>query len=85
MKDTRRAIALFLAMALGPACEDEGDPADGGDPRDVPEAVEGCPGDEEIVAIGETRVCVCDDGTTAEQTCLSTGEFADCKCAGGGW
>ncbi len=77
--------ALFLTVALGPGCDEEGDPADDADSRDVPEAVDGCPDGEELVAIGETRACGCDDGTEAEQTCLSTGEYADCKCAGGGW
>ena len=77
--------ALFFALALGPACDDGGEPTDEADSMDVPEAVEGCPDGDDLVAIGETRACECDDGTEADQTCLSTGEYADCKCAGGGW
>lgn len=86
MKVVWRGVgALVLALVLGPACDEEGDPADDADGRDVPEAVEGCPDGDDLVAIGEMRVCTCDDGTDAEQTCLSTGEYADCSCAGGGW
>lgn len=86
MKDVRGALAaLILALAWVPACDDESDPADEAESRDVPETVDGCPDGDDLVAIGDTRVCECDDGTDAEQTCLSTGEYADCKCAGGGW
>lgn len=89
MKGVRRLLGAFIvAVVLGPGCDDEGEPTDDASAQDVPEAVEGCPdgpdGDD-LVEIGETRVCPCDDGTDAEQTCLSTGEYADCKCVGGGW
>ena len=86
MKHVGRLMgALAVVLLLEPACDDDGDPADDAEHRDVPEAVEGCPDEDRLVAIGEARVCTCDDGTDAEQTCLSTGEYADCKCVGGGW
>lgn len=77
--------ALVVALVLGPACDEAGDPADEAEHSDVPEVVEGCPQGDGLVEIGQTRVCMCDDGTSAEQTCLSTGEYADCKCVAGGW
>ncbi len=79
--------AVVLALLLGPACDDgdDAEPEDEAASRDLPESADGCPDGDVLVAIGETRVCPCDDGTEAEQTCLSTGEYADCKCVGGGW
>ena len=76
--------AAVLAVPGG--CDDQADDGgDEGDGRDVPVVVDGCPDDDDLVDIGQTRSCVCDDGTESMKTCLSTGEFADCQCVGGGW
>ena len=80
-----RWVVVAMLMALG-ACDDEGDDgADEGDGAAVPAVVDGCPDGDDLVDIGQTRTCTCDDGTESLQTCLSTGEFADCQCVGGGW
>jgi hypothetical protein len=82
---TKRWLLPLLVACLPLGCDDEGDSGDSGSQPDVPEVVEGCPNGDALVAIGETRSCVCDDGTDSEQTCLSTGEYAECQCIGGGW
>ncbi|MCR9164237.1 MAG: hypothetical protein ACE37F_17905 [Nannocystaceae bacterium] len=80
------APALFIGVLVSAgACDEDEEPADEQASRDVPPVVDGCPDDGELVDIGETRVCTCDDGTESEQICLSTGAFADCMCVGGGW
>lgn len=75
-------VALFIAAA---GCDEDDDPSDEPSHRDVPEVVDGCADGEDLVDIGDTRACTCDDGTESEQTCLSTGSFAQCMCVGGGW
>ncbi len=78
-------FGLIAATGWVAACDEEADPDEEHDRGDVPEVVDGCPDGDDLVGVGETRTCTCDDGTEAEQTCLSTGEYADCQCAGGGW
>ena len=75
-------VASLLAVT---GCDDDEDPAEEQSHRDVPEVVDGCEDGDDLVDIGETRQCTCDDGTESEQTCLSTGSFAQCMCVGGGW
>lgn len=77
--------AVCFALLLVGACDEEADPADDADHDDVPAVVDGCPDGDALVSIGDKRACTCDDGVESEQTCLSTGEFADCQCVGGGW
>lgn len=80
----RPAAALLMLLSLG-ACDEDGETSDPPEHTDVPAEIEGCPDETGLVAIGESRVCTCDDGSEAEQTCLSTGTYAECKCEGGGW
>lgn len=82
-----RLVPLTLALLVAPACDErDGDaPADDQDRGDVPADAEGCPDGDASVEIGASRACTCDDGTQSEQTCLSTGAYADCQCVGGGW
>lgn len=79
----RSVVVALLIAAVG--CDNEDDPADEHSHRDVPEVVDGCMDDDDLVGVGDTRSCTCDDGTESEQTCLSTGSFAACMCVGGGW
>lgn len=79
--------SLFVFGAVGCDREDsnDGDPQeqDEQDGSDVP--IEGCDDEGTLVDIGETRVCGCEDGTEASQTCLASGNFGTCSCADGGW
>ncbi len=78
---------MVSLLVCGPGCDEDTDPDDTSQSAgvDVPGAVDGCPDGDALVEIGNTRDCECDDGTLAEQTCLASGEYADCKCGGGGW
>lgn len=81
----RRLSVLLFALSFAHGCDESDEPDDRPAHTDVPAAVEGCPDGDALVDIGETRSCTCDDGTEAQQTCLSTGEYAECQCLGGGW
>ncbi len=87
--ETVRRLTVTLAVAWGvfatPGCDEDAETSDEGAGPDVPAVVEGCPDGDALVEIGQTRGCDCDDGVASEQTCLSTGAFAQCQCVGGGW
>ena len=85
VKVFERCAVLFALLTVAPGCDEENDTSEPTEHSDVPAEIEGCVDGTDLVEIGETRACICDDGTEAEQTCLSTGEYADCKCQGTGW
>jgi hypothetical protein len=86
------ASLAVLASGLGSlACDD--DKGDSGDDNSdmtssaeeegsAEEGVEGCIDGEETLAVGDMRACMCTDGSSSSQTCLATGEFGICECAG---
>ena len=92
--DRFRASALVLAsllVAVPLACDDEKGDSGGDDVADPSgseegsgeeQGVEACVDGEQMVAVGEDRACECMDGSQSTQTCLSTGEFGTCDCAG---
>jgi hypothetical protein len=86
--------ASMLALLVGPiGCdEDKGD--DGGDDNSdmtssseeeegsAEAGMQGCVDGENTTPVGQTRSCMCTDGSASTQTCLSTGEFGICDCQG---
>lgn len=82
-------LATALALAI-PGCdeEEESDAASASMTASDESGAEtedaiGCGTAEEPAPTGSTVACACEDGSMATQVCLSTGEFGECKCAGG--
>ncbi len=85
------ALALATLLLVPASCDDdEGDSGgDGPEPASSGEEDSGSsPGADACVdgdvstPVGETRACECMDGSQSTQTCLATGEFGVCDCAG---
>jgi hypothetical protein len=85
-------VLATLLVAVPLACDDEKGDSGGDDVADPSgseegsgeeeQGVEACVDGEQMVAVGEDRACECMDGSQSTQTCLSTGEFGTCDCAG---